>query len=185
MGWTSMPLNIPVKQWFKEYWENGSSDYEVLDSALVNFTELYGAIKVKSTGEVICAAFKVQFSPKDEYNFMYKAMTESVGPVIDNCPKRIFNLLTPLDPENTGYALEWRKRVEAKHKKRETIRKLTCESIIKTSEPLYFGDLGKFYFFRKAKLIRYRNIWEALNEKFEPVFKARINLKDYDFEVVN
>lgn len=185
MGWTSMPMNKPVKEWFREYWEEGSNGYKVLDSALINYTEMYGAIKKESTGEVFCAAFRVNFSPKSEYNFMYKPMTEHVGPVIVNCPKRIFDLLTDLNPETAGYANEWRKRIKEKFKKRDLLKKLKTNNIIKTNDPLHFAGLGELSYFRKLKLKGYRNIWEALNQKFEPVSKVRVNMKDYEFEIIN
>lgn len=44
--------------------------------------------------------------------FGYKDMCESMGPCEDRCPKRILDLLTPLDDTypHVGYAADWRAR---------------------------------------------------------------------------
>ena len=43
---------------------------------------------------------------------MWKEMDESVGPVQDNCPRRIIRKLTPIEemPYANDYSREWRLR---------------------------------------------------------------------------
>ena len=131
MGWTSFNLREPVKEWFKNYWESNSK-YKVLDSALVKRTTMYGAIQNIETKEVFCAIFLIHWSNSD-YNFSYKDMTEFEGPYQYECPKRIFNLLTPL--HNSKFANNWREKVIAYHKQKESL-KGTC--VIKLKSPITF-----------------------------------------------
>jgi hypothetical protein len=70
MGWTSFPMHQPVKEWFKESWEY-NENIEVLDISIVNFRELYAAIKYKDTGKVFAAVYLLNYSPKSHYNFSY------------------------------------------------------------------------------------------------------------------
>jgi len=183
MGWTHMPLNKPVKNWFKEYWESENNNrYTVLDSAIVHFTELYGAIRDNNTGEVFCATFLIHFMPKSGYNFGYKPMTEHVGPRIVQCPKRIFKLLTSLNEKNdeNGWAKQWRENV-IKYHNRKSVKEGT---LIKTLKPVSFVNKGDFSHFRKIKYPHYRNVFEACNNKFEPIINVRLNLKNYDYEII-
>jgi hypothetical protein len=194
MGWTTMSMNRPVKEWFKEYWESpieGKQVCELIDSGLVNYTELYGAIKIIETGDVFCATFLVSFSPKSVFNFSYKSMTESVGPYMVNCPKRIFDLLTPLVNDENGWAKEWREKQKRMYEKRSLINKIKDGTLIKTKEPISFGKFGEYSYFRKTKEPKKRNLWQAffeentLNEtKLKFMGKVKFNLINFDFDVV-
>lgn len=52
------------------------------------------------------------FLVKRGKEFGYKDMCESMGPCEDRCPKRVLDLLTPLDETypHVGYAADWRAR---------------------------------------------------------------------------
>lgn len=149
MGWTSFHMKQPIKNWFKDQWDYPDSHYEVIDSVLVSFTRLYGAVKDKRDGSVFCAVFLISWSPKDYYNFSYKDMSEFAGPVVIDCPEKIFKLLTPLNDEDdpNGWARNWRKKVENYHVKRKLLKKK--DVIIKTKEPIEFVDGEKYQYFKK------------------------------------
>ena len=182
MGWTSYPMHKPVKEWFKEQWGYDKSDYEVLDSALVHRTKLYGAIRKKSTGEVFCAVFLIHWS-RDEYNFSYKDMTEHSGPGAIDCPEKIFKLLTPLNDENdpNGFAKEWRAEVEKFHAKRKATRKLK-NCVVKMPEPLKFTSGSSYqYFLKEGKTI---TAGAMMKGQFISFCRVRLNLNCFDYEVV-
>lgn len=179
MGWTSFPMHKPVKEWFKEEWGN---DYEVVDSALVNRSTLYGAIKKKSTGLIFCAVFLIRWS-RSEYNFSYKDMSEFSGPSVINCPQRIIKLLSPLNDENdpNGWAREWRKKVEDFHQKRNTIKK-SKDKIFKTTSPVNFTNGCSYQYFKKIGRTLIAGI--LCDNNFEGRCRVRLNLSDFDFELI-
>jgi len=180
MGWTSFPMHGQVKEWFKEEWRGG--DYEVIDSALVKRNTLYGAVKKKSTGEVFCAVFLIRWS-RNYYNFSYKDMTEHSGPYQHDCPKRIMNLLTPLNDENdtNGWAREWRKRVDEYWTKREEMSK-NKDMVIMTEEPISFMSGSNYQYFKKFG----RTIWAGYmrDNVFQPICKVRVNLSHFNYKFV-
>jgi hypothetical protein len=67
---------------------------------------------------------------KDEYNFGYKDMDESMGPCATDCPKRILDQLTP--PLNE-YAAKWREEC----RKNNNVKK---GDKIRLANPLKFND---------------------------------------------
>jgi len=173
MGWTSMKMNQPIKEWFKETWEyfnNGEQKYRVLDSALVQRKVLYGAIQIIKTNEVFCAVYLVHWS-RDYMNFSYKDLTEFSGPVEIDCPQKIFKLLTPLndinDPNN--WAREWRKNVQMVHDKRKEVSKIGSR-IIRTLNPIYFTR-GHYQYFRKEGRKYFGGV--MIESEFRPI--CRIN----------
>lgn len=179
MGWCSFNLQEPVKDWFTRLWES-NEEYKVLDCALVKRMTLYAAIQVNETGQVLCAVYLVRWS-KDYYNFSYKDLTEFSGPCAYDCPQRIINMLSPLDDTNdpNGYAREWRLKVEAYHDQRN---KLKAESVVMVSEPIEFSNGAAYQYFRKKA----KKVWAGVLDKgcFIPVIPVRLNLLNYNFEVI-
>lgn len=80
----------------------------------------------KEVGALVCLLKYV----KDEYNFGYKDMDETMGPYYHDCPKRILDLLTPTDNVT---ALKWREECS----KTNNIKK---GDKIRLSIPLKFND---------------------------------------------
>ncbi len=181
MGWTSFSMREPIKEWFKKSWDYENSDYEVIDSALVNRSNLYGAVRKKSTGDVFCAVFLIRWAPKSDYNFSYKDMTEHVGPNVYDCPKKIMKLLTPLTDENdiNGYAGEWRNRVEKYWANRDLIN---SGVVLKTPEPIKFRSGDEYQYFKKIG----RTIWAGImiENEFRNTCRVRINLSHYNIEKI-
>lgn len=179
MGWTSFHLNEPIKKWFKHTWEDGDK-YEVLDSALVYRQHLYGAIKDKKTGEVFCAVFIISWS-RNYYNFSYKDMTEFAGPVVDDCPPKIFKLLTPLNEEDESnrHAKNWRERVKRRH---NALAKINKGYILYSKNPIKFTDGIEHSYFQKKKRVWYRIFWDGENIRHR--FPVRFNPFHYDFELL-
>jgi hypothetical protein len=180
MGWTSFNMKRPVKEWFKDEWN--SEKYEVIDSALVRRNTLYGAIRIKETGEIFCAIFLIRWS-RSYYNFCYKDMTEHSGPNVVECPQRIMKLLSPLDDTNdpNGWARAWRRKVESFWAKREKMKKKR-DAVIKSNEPINFRSGDNYQFFKKVG----RTLWGGFmhNGEFVPICRVRVNLSHYDYEFI-
>jgi hypothetical protein len=180
MGWTSFSMRgQSVKEWFRKEWDYEGSKYEVIDSALVERSSLYGAIRKKDTGEIFCAVFLIRWS-KGYYNFSYKDMTEHVGPSVCNCPQRIMKLLSPLNDENdpNGWARAWRKRVEEYWNTRNTIN---SGGIIKTENPVSFTSGDEYQYFKKVG----RKLWAGImiENEFRMTCPVRVNLSNYNLAV--
>jgi hypothetical protein len=180
MGWLSFSMHRPVKEWFKD---EVDKKYEVLDSALVQRTTFYSAVKNKETGQVICAVCLIRWSPRSWDNFCYKDMTEFSGPCQVNCPKRIMKLLSPLNDENdpNGWAGEWRTRVGEYWKKKEELKKNKL-AIIKTKEIVKFIGGMEYQYFQKIG----RTLWGGkLGEHgFIGHCRVRVNLSHYEYEFI-
>jgi hypothetical protein len=178
MGWTSFHINQPVKEWFKQEW---NEKMVALDIAIVKRNTLYAAIKNTVTGEVFCAVFLLRWS-RDYYNFSYKDMTEFVGPNESECPERILKLLTPLTDQNdpNGYARDWRKRCEKNITNRKKLN--TGNYVIKTSEPLEYTNGGKYQYFKHFNRRWYAGIMER--NEFSVRSRVSFNPKYYQYELV-
>jgi hypothetical protein len=85
--------------------------YKVLKSSMVG-SVYYAAVLTRRTEEVWCAVFLTQTCGKAYYNFGYKDMNESMGPIEARCPVSILNLLTPTDNEDS---LQFRERCRKYH----------------------------------------------------------------------
>lgn len=110
MGWTFTHREKGTSNldWFRDEFTGGGG--EIIDMATKGGTA-YGAYRTR-TGEVRALVILTRWVPKDYYNFGYKDMDESMGPGDDDCPKRIFDLLTPLTDDDNDWSAEWRARVE-------------------------------------------------------------------------
>src|SRR5512145_779521 len=114
MGWTFLHREKGISNidWlrgeFSTYPEN------VLDVATKNGT-MYVAYRTPVIeGEVRALVILTRWVRGDYYNFGYKDMDETQGPNEDDCPRRIFELLTPLKPGESEWAESWRARVQAR-----------------------------------------------------------------------
>jgi hypothetical protein len=179
MGWLSFSMHRPVKDWYKS---ELNSKFEVLDSALVERTTFYAAVKDKETGQVFCDVLLIRWAPKSWDNFAYKDIGEFSGPVQCNCPKRIMKLLSPLNDENdpNGWAREWRKKVEKYWESRNTIN---SGCVLKSEEPISFTSGMDYQYFQKMG----RSMWAGVLEenKFRPICRVRVNLNRFNLEKVS
>lgn len=181
MGWMCFPMHKPVKDWFIENIDKEKC--EVLDVAIVNRNTLYGAIREKETGDVICVVYLIRWSPRSEYNFCYKSMSEFAGPGVIDCPLRILNLLTPLndDKDSNGWAREWREKVKKYWEKKKSLNAKSV--VIKVNEPITFTNGSSYHYFLKEKNRITAGVVE--NNKFIPY--TRVNLRSihkFDFEIL-
>ena len=178
MGWTSLRMTEPVKEWFVEQWES-NPEIMVLNVAVVKRNTLYAAIKNVETNEVFCAVYLLQWS-KGDYNFCYKDMTEFAGPCEAECPERILKLLTPLeDIEENNYAINWRKRC---YETIENRKMINSGNVIKVKNVIRFSNGMSFQYFKKIGRTMYAGIME--NNKFKSVCRVSFNPKRVEAEII-
>ena len=161
MGWlyTNKPAGMSMRDFFSERFDHENG--KVLDVAMVGWTEAYIAYEVTNndgTKNVIGIACLINFCPNDPYcNFGYKAMEETMGPSISNCPRRILEKLTPTTHK---WAIEWRERCWQKVRQREAKRGLLKDGdLIRFAHPIsftngYAGDT--FRVEKKRNKVRFR-----------------------------
>jgi hypothetical protein len=122
MGWTYARREPNVKDfdWFAQEF-NYNDDKQrntVLAAARVGST-VYLAQEIENkltnTKMVLALVVLTERGKPGAYNFGYKEMGEACEPFFYDCPKRIFDMLTPLpdDPAFKG-AHTWREKVQQK-----------------------------------------------------------------------
>lgn len=145
---------------YSRSFEDGTTrGMRVLDSACVGNRVWYGAAqKVENDvpGDVVAIVCLVRWNPRDKENlqFGYKDMDETMGPCEDGCPERILKLLTPTTYE---HALDWRRRCLARLRTRS--RKIEDGMRIKLATPMTFtdGHVGdEFVVVKEGSSIRFR-----------------------------
>lgn len=114
MGWstTYKDKTISAKQYIEKnllVWNSPTHNYSVLDGGVSKFHTYYGAVektdKVTGEREVFAVVFLLSYHKNQAYNFGYKSICESMGPMQAECPARILKLLTTTDNENAN---QWR-----------------------------------------------------------------------------
>lgn len=93
----------------------------------------------------------LDYRPRDYWNFGYKDMDESMGPVYYNCPARILDLLT--EPVNET-AREWRQRCRERLKRKERARQLRPGVVVRFRAPLHFTDGRVADTFKVVEVVR-------------------------------
>jgi len=129
----------------------GETVYSEVAHAIVGST-IYVAIKRDAPGvesSVFGLVVKTSSHPGDRENFCWKFITEDMGPVEANCPKRIIDLLSPTTSE---YANEWRTRcldaLRIKRERRASASLIQPGVLIEFNVPLSFGAYGQSTRFR-------------------------------------
>jgi len=137
MGWTGIHKDkgTSAKQFITKLYTGIADDgteFSVRDCSFVGF-ECYLAVEVynrKATSNqryVVGEVVLVQYLNDNYFNFRYKQMPETSHPYYYNAPKRIMDLLSPV--EECGYstagaqsAIKWRNSVANAEKRRTAIK---------------------------------------------------------------
>ena len=145
MGWTWMRREGRA---VKEVLVDAMRPYKVLDIAIVDRTTAYIAFETPKGG-VAAAVFLLGYAVKARYDFGYKDMDETMGPVESDYLERILKLLTA---EPIGYAKEWRERCWQRiHNKQRVL----SGAIFRTAEPIKFSDGVRRQRFKHYKASKY------------------------------
>jgi hypothetical protein len=167
MGYTECHKdpNQSVRDFFQE--ELCGDKIEILDSALVNLHEFYAACRTKSKPEQVWAMVgKIDFLGGEYFNFGYRMDDETVGPVWNNCPERILNMLT--SPAGNEWAEQWRQRCRDRINARKQSVKIADNTIIKFESPIYFGLKEQHHVFKKVKWGNQRSVFLPVYELGKP-----------------
>ena len=110
VGYYEVDTTEKVREWLKR--EFTWDAIEVLDLApgTKARSNWWMAVKIKETGKVRALLATTSNRAKSQGMFYVKALDETVGPYATDIPKRLFEMLTPLD-EDASYAKEWREKV--------------------------------------------------------------------------
>lgn len=134
MGWTGLhrEKGLSHLEFFRS--EFCPNEPERLIAASSAGTTVYCVYKTR-TGARIALVVLTQRS-NEYFNFTYKDMEESMGPSEAKCPKKILELLDPLEvcysPGSDGYeyAKEWRERCWAEVERREAKPKVKVGDVV-------------------------------------------------------
>lgn len=160
MGWTYLHKDrgASVAEFFKKEfgWEQDGKKVTVLDVAVVGLRTAYLAIerKFEKDGQPYRDVFGMvcllDYNNKDYHNFGYKGMEETMHPYYYDCPKRILDLLTPIDSDNAN---EWRKNCLERLAAKQARPKLKTGSYLKLAAPVTFsnGDKLDIFYIADAK----------------------------------
>ena len=110
VGYYEVDTTAKVREWLKR--EFTWDAIEVLDLApgTKARSNWWMAVKIKETGKVRAMLAMTSNRAKSEGMFYIKVNDEYAGPYATDIPKRLFEMLTPLD-EDASYAKEWREKV--------------------------------------------------------------------------
>jgi len=186
MGWT-LTQRVPGAQTQREFFQREfGSSLEIIE-AKSNLGVTYMAARPAAHPEMVVALVVLtRWRPKDQYNFGYKEMDESMHPYYFDCPAEILDLLT--DPINES-ALEWRKRC------RENLAKQQAQvpkgTVVRFGAPLLFTDGSVADTF---ELIERTTFWRLVPLDFKPEIgspwyrQAKVKISNWrqrEYEVIN
>lgn len=185
MGWTTMQFHGTRAQFVERELNRDPAWGRVLNFAVVG-TVIYIAFELgekhgEGKGNVIALIYLTK-KYRDHYNFGYKDMEETCGPNETKCPKRILDLLTPLDElykeESCGkkWAGEWREACRKYLEAAKTPKPKITEGVtVKMNEPLKFKNGWQEQYFVNKK----GNLWESRNYGF----LTRFRVHRFKFEI--
>lgn len=164
MGWLS--YHRPKGETDRAHFERellSSPDLEIVQCASKNRV-FYAAVRTVSTGEVWALVVLMRWA-RGRFNFAYKDMDESTGPNAADAPAAVLDALTPTD---NAYALEWRERCQTNlaHRNaiRDKLRGVIADVVIRTTEPLQFGNGLQARQFRCVYRTGRTIAWQAMTD---------------------
>lgn len=123
----------------KYNWESEQAIYTVLKSSMVGsvyYAAVKSVLKDGSKTDVFAAVCLTSADKRNDMNFGYKDMDESVGPNEARCPVGILDLLT--DPPPNEWAAQWRAKCRAYHASKKSKPKVG--DTITLAAPVRFSD---------------------------------------------
>lgn len=152
MGWTSThrPQGISNIDWFQN---NYGPKHKILASSQVRGGPIYMAVQHlgDSMGGYVYGLVILTQWTRDDYNFSYKDIDESMGPNEDECPERILKLLSPIAPDDQSYARDWRERCWKNIERKKNRPKVRKGDVVKFAKPLKFTDGNEIDTFKFEK----------------------------------
>lgn len=178
--------------WTYQYRAKGTSDREFFEPLLNKGSriiacnsaggfhgEFYAAVE-NSAGEVSVLVALKAWSPHEYYNFGYKDMDDTAGPIMARASQAVLDALTPTTNE---HALDFRARAQANLDAKKTRPTLRRGSVIHLNKPVKFANGESYEFFRVGNRGR---IEQALTSP-DSLYGLRVrfgNFRNYEFNVL-
>jgi hypothetical protein len=114
VSYWDMSTTEKIKEWLRNQYT--WNEWEVIDLApgTKRKSNWWLAMKQRETGKVRAMLVITSNRAKSEGMFYTKESDETVGPYDTDIPKRLFSMLTPLEPGESDWAQEWREKVMAR-----------------------------------------------------------------------
>jgi hypothetical protein len=187
MGWiyTGRPKGMTHEKFFREYegWKETNGRFLKWGSHLKEVYVAYEVRKPEQEPYVIALVIMTDWRKDDPFNFGYKDMDELMGPVIDNCPRSILELLTPIEKlrelgmseRALEWAANWRERCWEHVHAREQL-KLKPGMIIRLEQPMRFTNGALYDTFEVVE--PRRNIFQAMQyiQQFGTYYRTRVKI---------
>jgi hypothetical protein len=205
MGSTSChrPKGITHKDFFQQSY---GDKLTILEASQARGGAVYMAVRHETdgnthkAGDVFAVVVLTGWSPKSYYNFWFKDMDETMGPNESECPRKILDLLSPLDdlygPPFIGplkqyqsrpgqYARDWRARCEDRLARRAAAPKVRKGTRIRLPEPLRFTNGAEYQTFTyTGKGVQFE-VEGAVNAYGYPLVVRIRKWRDRQFEVLD
>lgn len=110
VGYYEVDATEKVREWLKRTYTWDAIEVLDIGQGTRLRSNWWMAIRIKETGKVRAMLSMTTNRAKSEGFFYTKENDENAGPYATDIPKRLFNMLTPLDEDET-YAHDWRDRV--------------------------------------------------------------------------
>jgi len=166
MGWTFLHRDKGAVS-DREFFEREFRPYPILDMSKTGFT-LYFMMEDPKTKDRFAFVVMTRWRRNDWYNFGFKEIEETCGPIDHDCPDRILDRLTPTDSK---WANEWREKCRERNKGKVRLEK---GAIVETKEPIIFRGGGQCQ--RFVVLDAKRRIFKDANDKGDyPYWKCRLS----------
>lgn len=166
MGWTycERPDGQTIKEFFARRfgWDSPTTTQRLVGCSVVALRTAYLAIRQtdKTTGVSLINAVVCQldYAPHDRFNQGFKDVEESMGPIEDACPRKILDLLSPVEDLYEGgnasdWAAAWRARCQTRIERAAKRPSLKTGAYLIFDEPMAFasGEKRAVFYIRDAR----------------------------------
>lgn len=178
MGWTEEPMrgkNV------NEHFESVFSDMDFVSKGFTKRGSEYYRAFQDEEGKI--HALVILFSRKRN-NICWKSETDSVGPVVYNCPAEILNMLSPTDNE---YSNNWRRKCREKYWRNKELNegvriRMKQPITFKVNDEVIECDLFEVVSVKNGKI--FSKMLKALPEEKSPFICRIKNWRDREFDIL-
>lgn len=146
MGWTYLHREPGMTD--RDFFQGEFKSIEILEAGTRENVCYLACRQSASPGEVfavICLIDRFGDRRDPYYNFGYKDQDETMGPGDADCPRKVFDLLTPLEEMELSesgreWAGQWREHAAEALARREAASRVKAGDIVEFPAPLRFSD---------------------------------------------
>jgi len=138
MGWLMREKRIGETISLKNYVRSVCDPFMDVKGVSIVGSIAYIAVSIPKTNGIVCLVFMLR-NTKTEIG--YKDMDESMYPYYFDCPKKILDMLTPTECDNSN---KWRKECRRRIPINKAYRKIGPGTVIDTVESISFGRKSEY-----------------------------------------